>query len=185
MRGYYGDQPVYLGRLRSIRMLQPLTLGYRGNFWVASVVMGDDEDRNLILEIAESGEPLVDWETFVCYQPMKWDDFARQRPTGKSLDFRVYAQADNFFSHEFANSDEWECFRLTARESDESLFGYARAGSAEAAEMRALTASGRDGSVSAILRLSIPDGLGSRRGVMIEKVLNTRWIYIDPPDSGS
>lgn len=185
MRQYYGDRPVYLGRLRSIRMLQPLTLGYHGNFWAASVVMGDDEARSLILEIAESGEPRVDWETFVCYQPMKWDDFALQRPVGTSLDFRVHAEVDNFFSHEFADSDQWVCFRLTALASEEPLFGYARVGSAEAAEMHALVESVQGGSVSVILRLSIPEGLQSRRGVVIEKVLNPRWIYLDPPDTGS
>ena len=48
------------------------------------------------------------------------------------MDFRVYVEADNFYSHEFADSDQWMSFRLTALDSEETLFGYARPDSAEA-----------------------------------------------------
>ncbi len=185
MRRYYADKQVFAGPLKSIKILEPVTLGNRGDFWVATVVLGDRKTRSLILEIGESGKPLIDWETFVCDQPMKWDDFARQRPTGTSLDFRVYVQSDYFFSHEFANSDQWACFRLTALGSGETLFGYARAGSPEAREIHDLLQAHRNGQTSLILRLVIPEGLKSRSGVVIEKVLSPLWLYIDPPDSGS
>jgi hypothetical protein len=36
-----------------------------------------------------------------------------------------------------------------------------------------------------ILRLMVPEGLQSRRGVVIEKVMSPRWIYLEPPDPGS
>lgn len=185
MRRHYADKPVSPGRLRAIKALQPLTLDNRGNFWVASVALGDGKTQSLVLEITESGEPRVDWETFVCYQPMAWDDFALQRPTGRSLDFRVYAEKDNFHSHEFADSDKWVCFRLTALDGEETLFGYAQTGSAEAVELLRQIEQQGGGRVSLILRLGIPEGLQSRRGVVIEKLLCPRWLYVDPPDSGS
>jgi len=121
----------------------------------------------------------------VCFQPMPWDDFARQRPTGEAWDFRVYAQPDNFYSHEFADSNQWVCFRLMAPDSEQALFGYARVGSAAAVELLDLVQSGGGGKVSVILRLGVPEGLKSRRGVVIEKVVSPRWLYLDPPDSGS
>ena len=34
----------------------------------------------------------IDWETLVCYQPMKWDDYVAQRPAVTPLDFRVYVE---------------------------------------------------------------------------------------------
>ena len=103
-----------------------------------SVELDNHETRNLIIEITDSGEPKIDWETLVCYQPMKWDQFARSRPDGNSFDFRVYVEPDNFFSHEFTDSSRWNCFRLTALDSDETLFGYAKADEPVAAELLAL-----------------------------------------------
>lgn len=185
MRQYYARQSVSSGRMRSIRVLQPLTLENRGNFWMASVLLTNGQLQNLIIEIDASGQPLIDWETMVCHQPMPWDEFARERPAGTSLDFRVYAEQDSFFSHEFADSGRWLCFRLTALDSEETLFGYISADSGEARGLLDLIDANRGGKVSLILRLGIPEGLQSRRGVMIEKVINSRWLFIDAPDSTS
>ena len=185
MHQYYADKPAFSGSLKSLKSLQPLTLGNRGNFWMASVQLVGGSTRSLLIEIDPSGQPKIDWETLVCYQPMKWDDFVTQRPPGKSLDFRVYAERDTFHSHEFSDSDLWVCFRLTALDSDETLFGYAPADSAEAQDLLNLCNSGDGQRTSVILRLSIPEGLQSRRGVVIEKMLSSRWLFIDPPDSGS
>lgn len=183
MRAFYGNKPVYLGKINSVRRLEPLTLDRRGDFWMSTVSLAGEGNRSLIVEILPSGEPKVDWETLVCHQPMKWDDFATQRPTGTSMDFRVYVEQDNFYSHEFSNSAQWVSFRLTALGGDETMFGYAHAGSPEAEQLAGLVRQSGGRPATLILRLAIPQGLQSRRGVVIEKVMNSRWLYIDPPDS--
>ena len=185
MRDYYQRHPFTATPLKSVRVLQPLTLENRGNFWMASVVLTDNRLRNLIIEIDPAGNPLIDWETLVCYQPLEWDEFARKRPAGSSLDFRVYVQPDAFFSHEFADSGKWLCFRLTALDSDETLFGYVAADKPLASEITSLSGINRNQRTSMILRLSIPSGLRSRQGVIIEKIMSPRWIYLDPPAPGS
>lgn len=181
MRQYYADQPVFFQRLNAINTLRPLPFTTRENFWLASVSMANSKTRYLIIEVLESGEPRVDWETLVCYQPMKWDDFVAQRPAGTSLDFRVYVERDNFYSHEFGDATRWTCFRLTALDSEETLFGYVSAGSEEAAAMIRLIDENDGRKTSLILRLCIPEGVQSRRGVVIEKLLSNRWIYLTPP----
>ena len=101
------------------------------------------------------------------------------------MDFRVYVQQDSFFSHEFSDSKRWLCFRLTALGAEESMFGYVASDSADARgilETLSATGSGRAGM---LLRLCIPERLQSRQGVMIEKMLSPRWIYLHPPDEGS
>ena len=185
MKEYYRDKPVFSAKLKSIKVMQPLTLDNRGNFWMASVVLEDNRTRNLIVEIDEDGRPRVDWETFVCHQPMSWDEFVTQRPTGSSMDFRVYVERDSFYSHEFADSDQWTSFRLTALDSEETLFGYAHAGSDESKAIEQLIRQNPAGRATLILRLSIPEGLASRRGAVIEKLVNARWLYLEPPDTGS
>ena len=181
MKAYYGKQPVAAERVKSIRMLQPLTLDQRGDFWMASVAMEGGTTRSLIIQASDEIEPKIDWETLVCYQPMAWDEFVTRAPTSTSLDFRVYVEPDTFHSHEFADTDKWTSFRLTALDSEEPLFGYAQADSAaEQALLQVLqTSVGRRASV--ILRLVVPEGLRARRSAVIEKVVNHRWLFIDPP----
>lgn len=185
MRRYYANKPVFTGRVRTIKSLQPLTLENHGNFWMSMVVLSNSQTRHLILEIQASGEPRIDWETMVCDQPMKWDDFVAQRPSGRSLDFRVYVERDNLYSHEFKDTTRWVCFRLTAPESVETLFGYAPANSELAQTLTKLLEKNPTHQTSLILRLGIPQGLQSRRGVVIEKLLNKRWLYLEPPDAGA
>jgi hypothetical protein len=183
MDHYYGEKPIPLNPILRTKLLQPLTLDNRANFWMQSVELQNNEKRNLIIEITDAGEPKIDWETLVCYQPMKWDHFASSRPAGVSLDFRVYIEPDNFFSHEFSDSDRWNCFRLTALDSDETLFGYAKVNDPASEDLLTLLNQSRGQRVSVIIRVNIPEGLQSRRGVVIEKLLSPRWIHLDPPDA--
>ena len=185
MENYYADKPVATHRLESFRTLQPLTFDNQANFWMASVNLDNQEKRNLLVEILPSGEARVDWETLVCYQPMRWDDFAKAKPRGTSFDFRVYVEQDHFFSHEFADSSHWNCFRLTAMDSDETLFGYAKADSELSKTLLEQLQLNGGGRASMILRLVIPEGLQSRSGAVIEKLMSPRWLYIAPPGSGS
>lgn len=180
---YHAGKPIPANPVVRTKLLQPLTLENRANFWLQSVELQNRQTRNLIIEVGDSGEPKIDWETLVCYQPMAWGDFATQRPAGVSLDFRIYLEPDNFFSHEFADSSRWNCFRLTALDSEETLFGYAKAGESVAADLLAVLQQNQGRRTSVILRVSIPEGLQSRRGLMIEKLLSPRWIYLDPPDA--
>jgi hypothetical protein len=183
MREYYSSHPLRANPVQSVRRLQPVTLDNRANFWVASVGLDDGTNQNLVIEIDPSGNPHIDWETLVCYQPMPWRDFARKRPEGSSMEFRVYAEQDTFFSHEFSDSGRWLCFRLTALGAGDSVFGYARAGSEEARLLLMAMQANGGRRASLILRLGIPERLQSRQGVVIEKVSSSRWIYLDPPES--
>jgi hypothetical protein len=183
MTRHYGGKPISENPVLRTALLQPLTLDNRANFWMHSVELKNHEQRNLIIEILDSGEPKIDWETLVCHQPMKWDDFARQRPTGVSLDFRVYLEKDHFFSHEFADADRWNCFRLTALDSEETLFGYAKTTDPVTADLLALLQQSGGQRVAVIVRVNVPEGLQSRRGIVIEKLMCPQWIYLDSPDA--
>jgi hypothetical protein len=185
MDSYYAANPISAIPYKRTNQLKALTLENRGNFWMEGVLLEDGTKRTLIVEILENGEPKIDWETLVCYQPIPWDKFARERPSGKSDDFRVFIDPDNFFSHEFADSKEWSCYRLTARDSDETLYGYAKNNSEFVKQITDLLKRNRGQRASVLLRLHIPAGIQSRRGVVIEKLVAPRWIHVTPPDSGS
>lgn len=181
MKAYHETHPVTADRLKSIRVLQPLTLDQRGDFWMASVVMEDGTTRSLIIQASDEIEPKIDWETLVCYQPLPWDEFVTRPPTSTSLDFRVYVERDTFHSHEFNDTSKWTSFRLTALDSEETLFGYAHVGSAEEQSLLQVLQTSGGRRASMILRLVVPEGLRARRSAVIEKAVNHRWLFIDPP----
>lgn len=180
---HYEGKPIPVNPLLRTNFLQPLTLDNRANFWMQSVELKNNESRNLIIEILDSGEPKIDWETLVCHQPMKWDTFALERPTGASFDFRVYLEKDHFFSHEFADSSIWNCFRLTALDSEETLFGYVKTNDPLSEDLLALLNQSSGQKIAVIVRVNIPEGLQSRRGMVIEKLMCPRWIYLNPPEA--
>lgn len=185
MHAYYGDKPIPTQSIRRTTILQPVTFGTHGNFWMATVELASHGTRNLLIEILDSGEPRIDWETLVCYQPMKWDTFVTERPESTTLDFRVYAEQDTFFSHEFSDPNVWNCFRLTALDSEETLFGYAKKSEQASRDILEILNLSQAKRASIILRVNVPEGLLSRRGVVIEKMLSPRWLHIDPPDPSS
>ncbi len=181
MEKYYISKTVASQHLSSFKFLQPLALDESSNFWMASVELENREIRDLLIEITPLGEARIDWETAVCYQPMKWDDFARTRPKVGFYDFRVYVEQDTFYSHEFADSYQWNCFKLSALDSNETLFGYAKANGEISNKILDLLHRNGARGTSMILRVKIPEGLQSERGVVIEKLMNPRWLYIDSP----
>lgn len=183
MDRYYQGKPIPAKPIKRAKLLQPLTIQNRANFWMSTAEFPDRSTRTLVIEILEGGEPRIDWETLVHYQPMKWDDFATVRPAGISMDFRVYVEQDNFFSHEFADPSRWKSFRLTAPDSDETLFGYAKIDEATNQALAKLLTRNRGRKTSVIVRVTIPEGLQSRRGVVIEKLLNPGWLYVNPPEA--
>lgn len=181
MEAYYRDTPIIPQHYLKTKLLQSLTIDRQANYWMAAAEFSDHSSRNLILEILDNGEPKIDWETLVCHQPLKWDDYAVKRPPGSTFDFRVFVEADHFFSHEFANSARWSCFRLTALDSEETLYGYAKVNEETVQQLTQLLSQSKNQKISVILRLTIPEGLQSPRGVVIEKFIAPRWIYADPP----
>lgn len=184
MERYYAENPLEPLGFQRQRGFQGAMLGTANNFWVVRVVVGNGKTKVLLVE--EDGDRfLVDWETVVTYQPMNWDSYARDRPKGTTLDFRVSAKPDNLFSHEFVNQEKWSCYLLTAPAREEFLWGYAAKNGEADTILRALLRNntGSHKPVSVILRLGLPQEMRSLRGVIIEKVLSSRWAYVVPPDA--
>jgi hypothetical protein len=185
MERFYAAEPLKPIGYQRQKDFQGAMLGARNNFWLVKVVTGSGRTKALLVEEGDDGSFGVDWETAVVYQPMPWDKYAQDRPRGTRLDFRVHVAADNFFSHEFANADQWSCFQLNVPGAEETLWGYAAKGSeAEAILTETLKRNPEPNKpVAVALRLELPEGLKSRRGVIIERVLSTRWLFIESPDA--
>jgi hypothetical protein len=182
MEHWYGEHPLKSSKFESLNLFQPITMESRGSFWMVSCTMKDGSKRRMLLEETEGGQVQVDWETEVCYQPMDWDEYCREKPVG-SLDFRVKILEDNYYSHEFSDSNRWACYQLSALNGDQLLYGYLDRQSVAGQQLRVLQQANSDRQISVILRISRPTDLKSPRGVVIERLMSPRWSYVNPPDA--
>ena len=151
-----------------------------GTFWIIRAEVRDGEPQNLIVEQKSDTDVRVDWETHVCYQPMDWDRYIAERPT-EAMDFRLSITPDSYYSHEFSNAGKWRCYRLNTRGTDDYLFGYASPDSEMALELDRYFQGNPGGTATVIARLRFPAGGNSPRGVVIDKLIEPRWMYVTDP----
>lgn len=181
MEVYYEAEAPVPVRVVRMHSLQPLTIDMRATFWLVSIELEGGLQTQMLVEAVSEKEVRVDWETFVCYQPMPWDEFAQNRPGGYTGDFRVYVEKDHYYSHEFADSDKFDSYRLTALNAQEPLYGYVKRNTDEARRIADLLAGMEDAAIPMILRLNLPKGLSSPRGVVVLEQVSPRWLLAEDP----
>lgn len=177
MAEHYRQVPRKPRQVREIRKLEPLTLGKRGNFWRALVLLDDGSLDRVAIEISEHGTPKIDWETHVCHQPMAWDVFAQSRPKARPMDFRVQVEP----ADRFQEPENTERYRLRTLDGEATLYGRVMPDSTTAETLAKILKSNGGRKTSLILRLIIPNEAFPAQEVLIEKVVNDRWIYVDDP----
>jgi len=183
MEDYYARHPLVPSRVEQLRSMNPLTIDHFANFWVVGSIIKSGEANQLLVEAMNSREAKVDWETYVCYQPMEWDEFVTGRQEGYTGDFRVYVEGDHFYAHEFADSDKYISFRLSVRDSDEYLFGYVLKTQTFAKRFEEFIIASNGKPAPMLLRLHIPKNAQSKRGVLVEELVATRWLLIDSSEA--
>lgn len=164
-----------------LKVFQPLDLVGR-SFWLLTCGLKGEPDISALVEQWPDGSVRVDWETQVCYQPMPWDQYVAERPDKEAMNFRVHMKPDfdALYSHEFAEEERWMGFVLTAKGSDEYLIGYVERGSALGDQLLEAARAVRGRTMAFYLRLRVPEGAASPRGVLIEGVVSDRWALIEP-----
>ncbi|NWK54348.1 hypothetical protein HW115_01905 [Verrucomicrobiaceae bacterium N1E253] len=125
----------------------------------------------------------VDWETDVYYLPMDWQSFIKQRPT-QSLNMRVLVKPDNHYAYQFRDEEKYECFRLVSRDDHTPVYGYVERGSPAWKDLRYFFELRKKSSKQGeplILTLRFPDTNNPKtdKGVMIERFLSNRWLYVE------
>jgi hypothetical protein len=184
MERHYADGFPQAVRVLSIAGMDPLTIDRHASFWMVVCELEGGSVSQLLVEAVSETETKVDWETYVCYQAMAWDEFASTRPGGYTGDFRVYAEKDHFYSHEFSDSAAFESYRLTALNGEAVLFGYVPQGAEFARRMSELIDGQNGAPAPLILRLHVPQGVASPSGVVIRELVNPRWVFLESDAKG-
>lgn len=134
MEDYYQRQPMVTGQLHQLEKYSALDVE-KVPFVYARVQMKDSSSHDVLLEQMTDGSFKLDWESEVHYQPLAWDDFISNRPAEPKV-MRVAVKPDSFYVFEFRDSQKYDCYQLTTKNSDRYVFGYAVKGSELSIQLR-------------------------------------------------
>ena len=183
MESYYQSHQFHPGEFRTFKRIRSMGMDSL-SFVYGRVELQDGSSRKMLIEQLEDGSFRVDWESDVCYLPMKWEKYINEQPS-QPMDMRVTVTPDNFFAYEFRDESHLLCYQLKTRNSDEHLFGYVEKGSVQAIDIDKVISKsleyGEGKEEPMILRLRFPKGTSSKRCVWIDAVLEPRWTYVNNP----
>ncbi|MEC8905800.1 MAG: hypothetical protein VX407_01560, partial [Verrucomicrobiota bacterium] len=172
---YYSRNEFSVPRLKSIDSV--LKFEDPPNFWIANITVQDDiRARSVILEDSDSGF-LVDWEEFVRYSSMNWEDFIDNKNL-ETINFRVRATLDVNSGFAFPDREKWICVRIDDWKSEDILFGYVDASTKLSQRIQKFLYD--EWQKDCILRLQFPkDPKGGVNQVHILDLINESWVKFD------
>ncbi len=176
MERYYAKSPLQSLKVRSVTDYSPLLQDGK-SFWRVKANFDGLPAQYILVEQISESDLKIDWESAVDYQPMPWDDYVTQLPE-ISMVFRVQAVQDFRFFGEFADESRWMCFRLNAKNAENTLYGYILRDSPDA-QLLARTIGNR--SANLMLRLMASSAISVKNTVVIDKVISTETYRLDPP----
>lgn len=179
MEDYYAREEFRTFEFQELLTMNSVSLDMLSFMAVVAETKGGT-DPPVLLEDTPNGI-LVDWESFICYQPISPEEFAAKRPS-EPISMRVYGTVDNFYVYQFSDETKYGCVRLEFRDSDVVLFGYVERGSVVEQKFNQIMGGERRSIQQPfILRLRFPEDCPEERCVLIEDIESALWAYPENP----
>jgi hypothetical protein len=100
----------------------------KDSFIAVSVRTADQEEK--LLAFVETPQGLrVDWEAWVGWSDVRWDDFISTKSTKPST-FRLSLAKVDYYNFGYLDDAKWRSYRLESPDGEHSLYGYVERGSA-------------------------------------------------------
>lgn len=153
------------------------TLVRQGDYIQVPLRTRDFENRELWFR-AVPGEALrIDWDSWVGWSEMSWQDFTREKPTEPKL-FRVILSDVDYYNFGFSEEGKFKSFRLESPGQADPLYGYVERDSGLASKLR--PPSDRP-SVPVVLMLSFPENAKRDNQVSISRLVAEGWLVDGSP----
>ena len=145
-----------------------------GDLWATDVIFSDNSRRPITVRRSESGYR-VDWESWVGYSEMTWEEIREVR-TMTPVVFRVLCSKVQYYNYGFRDENKWTSFRLQSPDREHTLFGYVERRSEE--EKRLIRYGNDEGNPRAfIVKIRFAEGSGPDQ-VIIDEVISTGWSAV-------
>ena len=145
-----------------------------GDLWATDVIFSDNSRRPITVQRGENGYR-VDWESWVGYSEMTWEDI-REARTMTPVVFRVLCSKVEYYNYGFGDEGKWTSFRLQSPDREHTLFGYVARRSEE--EKRLVRYGDKEGKPRAfIVKIRFGEDSGPDQ-VIIDEVLSAGWSAV-------
>jgi len=115
---------------------------------------------------------VIDWESYVGYCDVAWDELPKVQPKQPSL-VRVIRVKNEYYNQGF-NSNEWQSFELSYPKSEKLLIGYVRRNDSLIHQL--LPIGNRFGAMDVTLKIHYPKNVSDPRLVIIDEVIAGGWL---------
>ncbi len=171
LREYYRNRSFAMPEVREVAPGGRVEV--RGDLWSVELVLGDFRVQPIALERTEGGF-LVDWESWVGYGEMAWEEFTKRQPT-TSKRFRVRCAPADYYNHAFSDERKWRAFRVEPPGAGAPVYGYVPRYS-ELERRLAPLPGGEDEPQAFVVSLAYPDPPGPPAQVLIREVVTSGWV---------
>lgn len=170
MDAYYAEGKIPLANFKKLLTSYPNSTAKQQVFF--SMELQDYSRRSGVVVMDAKGEFRLDWESFVAYGDLAWEDIAKKKPTSSTL-VRAVRKEHAYYNMGFED-DEWQSFELTCLKSDKVLFGYAKRDSP--LHRKLLPIGQESGPMEVTLKIRYPEGAKADNLVIIDDVVQLSWV---------
>ena len=140
---------------------------------LASVSVRTSDYASKQLAFIRTGEGLkIDWESFVGWSEMPWEDFLAKKPTKPAV-FRAQLRQVDYYNFEFSDERKWISYQLRSPDGQQVVYGYVKRDSSIDKQLRPAV---KDAGNLVTVSLKFPVGETSKNQVLIEQILADGWV---------
>lgn len=179
---HYEKNSMEERKFSSIQKMKAVS-AWSKSYILISAELTSGEQQFLAVEHTPEDTYKIDWETDVCYQPISWKIFSNVK-SSIAMDMRVMVKPDAHYTMNFSEEDDYVCFRMVTRDNQKPIYGYVKKSSPVWHDLRIFFTAKKQTSLDGeplILRLRVPEHGIAKNGVIIERFLSDRWLYLDSP----
>lgn len=166
---YYDNGPVDAPGLAEF---QADALVRQGEFIQVPVRTRQFENREIWFRAAPGEALRIDWESWVGWSEMTWQDFTREKPATPKL-FRVTLSDVDYYNFGFSDESKFKSFRLESPDHADPLYGYVERDSGLASKLRP---SSDQPKIRVALMLSFPEKASHDNQVIIHRLVADGWL---------
>lgn len=175
MEVYYQKHILSVGKWQSLGWVQPMDEpGHRLSY--AQTLFTDADPVCVIIEEADDGSILVDWESSVRYGEIEWKDFLSTKPDHPTL-FRVIASKPSATSEVQPQGGE-EVIELKHPAEQGTVYAYFNRDDPQFHSLLEQLKLGNWTNVPLTLRLCYPGPTSSARSVRIASIVGKGWLIL-------
>ena len=120
----------------------------------------------------------VDWESWVGWTEMSWEQLIKERPTEPQI-VLVRAKIDAYYNRDFTDEAKWVSITLNNPNSDRTLYGYV---DREDPTLTRLISGVSSGEVAVTVKIRYPENARAGNQVIITEFIFNGWVAPEKED---